>query len=76
MTVFRINEVIAVKQLLGVLAVVAICAPGATWAQQVDSRLYQVTKAHRLRVCEWPAYYAITFSNPKTGQFDGIDAEL
>ena len=45
-------------------------------AEQQDSRLYQVTKAHKLHVCVWPLYYAITMRNPKTGQLDGIDADL
>ena len=51
-------------------------ASGNAVAQQLDSRLYHVTKAHKLRVCEWPLYYAITFRNPKTGQLEGIDADL
>lgn len=49
---------------------------GAARAQQSESRLYQVTKAHKLRVCVWPLYYAITMRNPQTGQLDGIDADL
>jgi cyclohexadienyl dehydratase len=49
---------------------------GAAQAQQMESRLYQVTKAHKLRVCVWPLYYAITMRNPQTGQLEGIDADL
>ena len=66
------NGVLAV-----LLASLSFAAAGSNAsAQQLDSRLYQVTKAHKLRVCEWPLYYAITFRNPKTGQLEGIDADL
>ena len=63
-----------ITALLTILSV--MLASGNVAAQQVDSRLYQVTKAHKLRVCEWPLYYAITFRNPKTSQLEGIDADL
>ncbi len=55
-------------------ALLVLAAPSA--AQQVDSRLYQVTKAAKLRVCQYPLYYSISFRNPATGQIEGIDADL
>jgi cyclohexadienyl dehydratase len=45
-------------------------------AQQTQSRLFEVTKAKKLRVCQFPLYYSISFRNPKTGQIEGIDADL
>ena len=41
-----------------------------------QSRLYEVTKSKKLRVCQFPLYYSISFRNPKTGQIEGIDADL
>jgi len=45
-------------------------------AQQLQSRLFEVTKSKRLRVCQFPLYYSISFRNPKTGEIEGIDADL
>jgi cyclohexadienyl dehydratase len=44
--------------------------------QQLQSRLFDVTKSKKLRVCQYPLYYSISFRNPKTGQIEGIDADL
>jgi len=63
--------------LLGALAILGIAAmtiPAA--AQQTQSRLYDITKNHRLRVCQFPLYYSISYRNPKTGEIEGIDADL
>ena len=64
------------KTLAAASALALALAGGAVQAQQADSRLYQVTKTHKLRVCVWPLYYAITMRNPQTGQLEGIDADL
>src|SRR5260221_8552470 len=45
-------------------------------AQQTQSRLFEVTKSKKLRVCQFPLYYSISFRNPKTGEIEGIDADL
>jgi cyclohexadienyl dehydratase len=45
-------------------------------AQQSDSRLYSITSSGKLRVCQYPLYYSISFRNPATGQIEGIDADL
>ncbi len=45
-------------------------------AQQTQSRLYEVTKSKKLRVCQFPLYYSISFRNSKTGEIEGIDADL
>ena len=42
-------------------------------AQQTQSRLYEVTKSKKLRVCQFPLYYSISFRNSKTGEIEGID---
>ena len=47
-----------------------------TEAQQTQSRLYEVTKSKKLRVCQFPLYYSISFRNSKTGEIEGIDADL
>lgn len=49
-------------------------APGH--AQQTQSRLFEVTKNKKLRVCMYPLYYAISFRNPKTNELSGIDIDL
>jgi ABC-type amino acid transport substrate-binding protein len=45
-------------------------------AQQVNSRLFQVTKSHLLKVCTFDGYYAIAYRDPQTGQLEGIDVDL
>ena len=59
---------------ISAVAAVAVTAPAS--AQQVNSRLYEVTKAGKLRVCQYPLYYSISFRNPATGEIEGIDADL
>ncbi|MEZ5842696.1 MAG: transporter substrate-binding domain-containing protein [Hyphomicrobiaceae bacterium] len=55
---------------------VAMLSGLAANAQQPSSRLYEVTKSGKLRVCQYPLYYSISHRNPKTGQIEGIDADL
>lgn len=55
-------------------AAAAALSPAA--AQQTNSHLYEVTKAGKLRVCQYPLYYSISFRNPATGEIEGIDADL
>src|SRR5690348_1936260 len=45
-------------------------------AQQLQSRLFEVTKSKRLRVCQYPLYYSISYRDPKSGEIVGIDADL
>jgi cyclohexadienyl dehydratase len=45
-------------------------------AQQTQSRLFEVTKSKKLRVCQYPLYYSISFRDPKSGKIVGIDADL
>jgi ABC-type amino acid transport substrate-binding protein len=45
-------------------------------AQQTQSRLFEVTKSKRLRVCQFPLYYSISYRDPKSGEIVGIDADL
>jgi ABC-type amino acid transport substrate-binding protein len=45
-------------------------------AQQTQSRLFEVTKSRKLRVCQFPLYYSISFRDPKSGEIVGIDADL
>lgn len=56
-------------------AALLLPAPPAA-AQQEDSRLYRVTSSGKLRVCQYPLYYSISFRNPATGEIEGIDADL
>src|SRR5258708_4334646 len=56
------------------LAAAMLLGPGAQ--AQPQSRLYDVTKSKKLRVCQYPLYYSISFRNPKSGQIEGIDADL
>ena len=64
---------------LGAMALAAafgLAASAGAEAQQTQSRLYEVTKSKKLRVCQFPLYYSISFRNPKTGEIEGIDADL
>jgi len=45
-------------------------------AQQLQSRLFEVTKSKKLRVCQYPLYYSISYRDPKSGEIVGIDADL
>ncbi len=54
----------------------AAFAPEPAQAQQTQSRLFEVTKSKKLRVCQFPLYYSISFRNPRTGEIEGIDADL
>src|ERR1700753_4210738 len=65
------------KAILGMLAaigVIAVALPAE--AQQTQSRLFEITKSKKLRVCQFPLYYSISFRDPKTGEIEGIDADL
>ncbi|HEY4170986.1 MAG TPA: transporter substrate-binding domain-containing protein, partial [Reyranella sp.] len=65
------------KAILGLLAAAGVMAATLpAEAQQTQSRLFEITKNHKLRVCQFPLYYAISYRNPKTGQIEGIDADL
>jgi ABC-type amino acid transport substrate-binding protein len=70
----------------GLLAAAALALAGALGASTVhaqaieqlvrESRLTKVTKAGVVRVCQFPQYYSISFRNPKTGELEGVDADL
>jgi ABC-type amino acid transport substrate-binding protein len=51
-----------------------LSAPGSS--QQLQSRLFEVTKSKKLRVCQYPLYYSISYRDPKSGEIVGIDADL
>src|SRR6195256_5988377 len=66
---------------LGITVLIAglVAFPGMetpVFAQQTQSRLFEVTKNKKLRVCQYPLYYSISFRNPKSGEIEGIDADL
>lgn len=62
---------------IALLAGISIAAVGSTaQAQSVQSRLFEITKNHVLRVCTFTGYYAIAFRDPKTQQLTGIDIDL
>ena len=50
--------------------------PNAAVAQQTQSRLFDITKSKKLRVCMYPLYYAISFRDPKTNELQGLDIDL
>jgi cyclohexadienyl dehydratase len=70
------------NQIARILVVAGLAVAGLAWAapqaaaQQLQSRLFEVTKNKKLRVCQYPLYYSISFRNPRTGQLEGIDADL
>ncbi|WP_046869707.1 ABC transporter substrate-binding protein [Microvirga massiliensis] len=61
---------------VAVVGLWAAILPGAAEAQQTQSRLFEVTRSKKLRVCQYPLYYSISFRNPKSGEIEGIDADL
>ncbi len=42
----------------------------------VGDRLARIEASRTLRVCIWPDYYGISFRNPKTNEFSGIDVDM
>ena len=69
------------KHVLGatsLAAIVALCAGsgGDVQAQALQSRLFDITKNKKLRVCQYPLYYSISYRDPTTGQLTGIDVDL
>ena len=52
---------------LGVLSVSSALAAG---------HLDRIKANNQVRVCHWPAYYAISYNNPKSGKLEGIDIGL
>jgi ABC-type amino acid transport substrate-binding protein len=66
------------KRLLTLFAALALSSVTAHQAdaQQLQSRLYDITKSGKVKVCIWPNYYAISLRNPDTGKFEGIDIDL
>lgn len=68
-----------VMKAIGALALATtagLLATSGAEAQQTQSRLYEVTKSKKVRVCQFPLYYSISFRNPKSGEIEGIDADL
>lgn len=66
------------RAMLALAAVTFAALPlaGEAQAQQTQSRLYEVTKNKKLRVCQFPLYYSISYRNPSSGEIEGIDADL
>lgn len=58
------------------VAALGLCLADPAAAQQAQSRLFEVTKSGRLRVCIWPLYHSIAMRDTKTGELVGIDADL
>jgi cyclohexadienyl dehydratase len=54
----------------------SVFVPVASYAQQPESRLFRITQSAKLRVCQYPLYYSISFRNPTSGEIEGIDADL
>ena len=40
-----------------------------------SARIERIQASQTLRVCVWPDYYGISYRNPKTQQFSGIDVD-
>jgi len=67
-----------VHSLIGTLILLLtwLVAPSDITAQPATSRLEAVRKAGELRVCVWPAYFAVSYLNPRTNRLEGIDIDL
>ena len=60
----------------GIVSICAICGSKTVYAEQKVSKLALIPQKGKLRVCQVPNYYAISFRNPKTGELEGIDVDL
>lgn len=61
----------------GVVALALLLAAGvAASTAKASPRLDRVRASGTLRVCIWPEYYAISYRNQRTGEFQGIDIDL
>lgn len=58
----------------GVAAFCSLMQPA--FAQQKVSKLATIPQGGKIRVCQVPNYYAISFRNPTTGELEGVDVEL
>ena len=58
------------------VCILSFLDPTAALAQQKVSKLVSVRQNGVVRVCQNPAYYAISFRNPKSGELEGIDVDL
>lgn len=56
------------------LAFASLATPGV--AQTRVSKLVSVVQSGKLRVCQVPTYYGISFRNPKSGELEGIDVDF
>jgi ABC-type amino acid transport substrate-binding protein len=59
------------KSFIGALTLIIF-----TTAPVVAGNLERIKAESTLRVCHWPAYYAISFHNSKNGKLEGIDIGL
>jgi cyclohexadienyl dehydratase len=57
-------------------ALVTLLSIDSARAQQTQSRLYDILKIGKVKVCIWPNNYSISLRNPDTGQLEGIDIDL
>jgi cyclohexadienyl dehydratase len=57
-------------------ALLAFAAADALAQQASQSRLHEITRTKKIRICIYPLYYSISFRNPRTGELEGIDADL
>lgn len=58
------------------LGLAAAALPLAVPAQTLPDKLGDIRRAGELRVCIWPAYFAISYRNPRNGRLEGIDIDL
>lgn len=65
-----------VHSIIGFLLLVALHLAAGGSSQPASSRLEAVRQAKELRVCVWPAYFAISYLNPRTNRLEGIDIDL
>lgn len=68
---------IAKRTFAACLALAAgISGAHAQQTQTQQSRLFDITKSHVLRICSYDGYFAIAYRDPTTQQLRGIDIDL
>lgn len=72
-----LSKIISSASHAALVAVAAVAlASGSALAQSTSPREEQIRRAGEMRICIWPAYFAISYRNQRTGALEGIDIEM
>jgi ABC-type amino acid transport substrate-binding protein len=66
----------ALTRVLGLAALLGLAMVARIPSAAAQDRLERIEQRGVLRVCVWPAYFAISYRDPHTGELDGIDVDM